>query len=89
MTPDDPRHGTYAGYMAHYREAGVNSVCDPCRQAKNVYQCPAVAAWRDGNPEKQRAIAVTSLLRQRALRELGKRHPEEFALIVADLKAAS
>lgn len=31
MTPEDPRHGSHAGYMAHYR-AG-EPPCEPCRTA--------------------------------------------------------
>lgn len=85
MTPDDPRHGTYAGYMAHYREAGVNSVCDPCRLAKNVYQGPVMSRWRDGNPEKQRAYETAGHLRDKALRVLGQRHPDELEGIIAGL----
>lgn len=34
MTPDDPRHGTPAGYLTHYRENGGNP-CEPCRVARN------------------------------------------------------
>ena len=33
MSPDDPRHGTQAGYQAHIR-AGIPT-CQPCRNAKN------------------------------------------------------
>ena len=31
MTPDDPRHGTRAGYDVHYRQG--ETACDPCRRA--------------------------------------------------------
>lgn len=31
MTPDDPRHGTYAGFMAHRRDR--TDQCDPCSAA--------------------------------------------------------
>lgn len=36
MTPDDPRHGTYAGGRQH-RAAGQD-VCDPCRRAEARYE---------------------------------------------------
>lgn len=35
MNPDDPRHGTYAGAVAHY--ATKSPLCDPCREAKRTY----------------------------------------------------
>lgn len=36
MTPDDPRHGTNAGYIAHRRENGV--ACDECKRGRATYQ---------------------------------------------------
>ncbi len=35
MTPDDKRHGTYAGYKAHGRG---KDACDPCRTAAAEYE---------------------------------------------------
>lgn len=35
MTPDDPRHGTYAGAKAHKK--ADEQVCEPCRVARNAY----------------------------------------------------
>lgn len=35
MSPDDPRHGTYAGAVAHYRMR--TPTCPPCREAKRTY----------------------------------------------------
>ena len=35
MTPDDPRHGTYAGVKAHAR-AGI-AMCDDCFEANYIY----------------------------------------------------
>lgn len=35
MSPDDPRHGTYAGRWAH-RASGVEP-CDPCKEANATY----------------------------------------------------
>lgn len=36
MTPDDPRHGTNAGYMAHM--FAKNEPCRPCKDAHSAYQ---------------------------------------------------
>lgn len=36
MSPDDPRHGTYAGAVAHYL-SGVKT-CAPCREAGAAYR---------------------------------------------------
>lgn len=33
MTPDDPRHGSNAGYLTHYRDH--EPVCQPCREARH------------------------------------------------------
>jgi hypothetical protein len=35
MTPDDPRHGTYAGYQRHRKDD--EDACAPCRAANNEY----------------------------------------------------
>lgn len=57
MRPDDPRHGTEAGYMQHYRDS--ERPCDDCSKAKMLaarrrnkrktmghrYQLPAGKAW--------------------------------------------
>ena len=42
MSPDDPRHGTYAGDYAHKR-SGI-PICDPCRLARNEY---ALGRYKD------------------------------------------
>ncbi len=36
MTPDDPRHGSYAGWQAHFKEGSLQR-CDPCRRAGHLY----------------------------------------------------
>lgn len=36
MTPDDPRHGTYAGAVNHYLEG--ESACGPCKEAGAAYR---------------------------------------------------
>jgi hypothetical protein len=43
LTPDDPRHGTYAGYMAHRKE-GTTGECAPCRHAGTRER--KLANWR-------------------------------------------
>ena len=35
MNPDDPRHGSYAGWQAHERSGAP--LCEPCRKARNRY----------------------------------------------------
>lgn len=35
MSPDDPRHGTYAGWQAHRKTN--HPVCDPCHTARSRY----------------------------------------------------
>lgn len=35
MSPDDPRHGTYAGALAHYKDG--TDYCEPCREAKRIW----------------------------------------------------
>lgn len=36
MSPDDPRHGTYAGAVAHYMDK--SATCDPCKDAAATYR---------------------------------------------------
>lgn len=36
MSPDDPRHGTHAGWCAHYA-TGDLPACEPCRRGSNLY----------------------------------------------------
>lgn len=38
MAPDDPRHGTVAGYTAHRRDVDDRKPCDRCREAHRVQQ---------------------------------------------------
>ena len=67
MTPDDPRHGSSAGYLAETK-AGVPH-CQPCRDARARYQ-----RWREydkalGRPRKMPALGARR--RVRALQRLG------------------
>lgn len=36
MSPDDPRHGTHAGYRAHQR--AKSKPCTPCKTARRDYE---------------------------------------------------
>lgn len=36
--PEDPRHGTYAGYQAEYAAGGRAGTCERCRAAEAAYQ---------------------------------------------------
>jgi len=56
VTPDDPRHGTYAGRLAHRAEN--SPVCDPCREAYNAYQREVRA--RPGQAERERQANAAS-----------------------------
>ena len=48
MSPEDPRHGTPAGYETHKR-AGERP-CDPCRKAKNAAERERRARTRPPRP---------------------------------------
>lgn len=63
LTPDDPRHGKYAGYVAHrFQEIPL---CGPCREAKQAYQR---AAYRRATVVPRRY--EPTLLRKHLLRLL-------------------
>lgn len=51
MTPDDPRHGTHAGYKAGCRS------CEPCKAANAAYQRERARRKREGIPLAGRAPA--------------------------------
>jgi len=63
MSPDDNRHGTYAGAVAHY--AHKEPLCEPCREAKRSYS-------RRQHKEQQmgRARYVDTTLLRRHVRAL-------------------
>lgn len=46
MTPDDPRHGRYAGASAHAKEG--SDLCDPCLVARRRYRKRVVAVHKSG-----------------------------------------
>lgn len=63
MSPDDPRHGTVAGYVAHVRSGSVD--CDPCRRAKMRYEKERLLSGPKTVP------SIGTRRRIRALRALG------------------
>lgn len=65
MSPDDPRHGTYAGYVAHNN--GTRA-CEPCREAARRYQAGRLWDKHKGIPRtldatgtRRRLQALTTL----------------------------
>lgn len=67
MSPDDPRHGTPAGYNAHKR-AG-QTACDPCKRGIAGYQ--ARISWERENGNPRRVAATGTQRRIQALMALG------------------
>ena len=73
MRPDDPRHGTDAGYQAHRR--AKEAACEQCRNGRREYQ----AKFRGGRDESARATErKRDAARSRALWHLANTHPDEF-----------
>lgn len=68
MTPDDPRHGTWAGYCAH-RAAGVPA-CDDCRRAAARYDATLRLERLNGLPSR-RVPGIGTARRVQALVALG------------------
>jgi len=81
VTPDDPRHGTYAGYQSHRKDR--ETPCAPCRAANAAYTRRMRAD--DGRADRERRA---SRVRHRALWRLARIHPDEYARLVADEWAA-
>ena len=65
MSPDDPRHGTYAGFIAHRPEPP----CAACKRAAADYEAARRVDEILGHP--RRVLAIGSLRRVRALMRLG------------------
>lgn len=74
-------HGEPRG-VARHRRAGT-PVCDECRDAYNEH----LRVWRKTKQgEASKAAARRRALAQnRALRELARRYPQEFRVILADV----
>lgn len=79
MSPDDPRHGTYAGAQAHRRDS--EKPCRPCLDASNAY----MREHRKTSPtDRQRSLART-----RALWRLAAMHHDDYErLYVEEFRAA-
>lgn len=67
MSPDDPRHGTYAGASAHRKIH--EKPCDACLRAERNHHALALADRIAGRPRTVPAIGT--IRRIRALRALG------------------
>ena len=79
MSPDDPRHGTTAGYQAHRR--AKESACDPCRQAQ-----AAASAARRRNPAHLARQRLKAYAAQAARVRLVQMYPDVYAELFADEK---
>lgn len=79
MSPDDERHGTYAGYQRHRLDG--ETACGPCRDAARDY-AREFRARRDV-PAAQRERA-RQRARNRAVWRLVELHPEDFRRLVAE-----
>lgn len=70
MPPDDPRHGTHAGYVQHTRFPELNGkACDACRLANAAYQRGRERDKRMGQPRTVPALGARR--RVQALQRLG------------------
>ena len=67
MTPDDPRHGTVAGHIAHQRDGG--DYCLPCITAKARYDKQRV--WDALNGRSYTVPSLGARRRIQALRAVG------------------
>lgn len=67
MTPDDPRHGTVAGHIAHQREGG--NYCQPCITAKARYD--KRRKWDAANGRSYTVPSLGARRRVQALQALG------------------
>lgn len=86
MTPDDPRHGTNAGYLAHVESD--RDYCQPCRDAHAEYQR---LRWRRKYQMRTDALYVDALgvhRRIQALQMLGWRFADIDAAMGIDVSWA-
>lgn len=73
MSPDDPRHGTYAGYQRKCR-------CEPCTAANASY----LRKLRATNPKVYARDKKRNAARNRALWRLAELHPDEYQKLYLD-----
>lgn len=71
MSPDDPRHGQYRGYRAHYKEDGGNP-CRPCMDAAVVVRKRNRYRALIGHPATVSVIGARR--RVQALQAIGHSH---------------
>jgi hypothetical protein len=67
MSPEDPRHGTVAGHIAHQR--GDRDYCDPCIRAKAMYD--KRRKWAAYNGQGYTVASLGARRRLQALQALG------------------
>jgi hypothetical protein len=73
VMPDDPRHGTYAGYQQHVIN-DRDEPCAPCRKANAKYH----RKHRATHPERIQAERSRAAARGRALERLAAVYPAVF-----------
>jgi transposase len=69
VTPDDPRHGTYAGYIAH--AFSDRSPCGPCKAGNAAYKRRQRAQYYLRRTDTLKCSSVGSVRRVQALVALG------------------
>lgn len=74
MTPDDPRHGTNAGYVQHILQK--IAPCDPCREAHTIHKREARNRRYIQGVDKFRVDATGTRRRIRALIRMGWRYKD-------------
>lgn len=65
MSPDDPRHGRNAGYLAHIFDK--ETACDPCKAAHAAYKR---GLWRDRYKRRVTALYIDPTGTHRRIRAL-------------------
>ena len=72
MTPDDPRHGTVAGHIAHQRDGG--DYCLSCITAKARYD--KRRKWDAANGRGYTVPSIGARRRIQALQAIGGSRPQ-------------
>lgn len=93
ITPDDPRHGSPAGYLAHFRSG--EKPCEPCRHARyrahkaaGILRARGISgrvpispdAWRIVTETTRRELAAATGLTPGALGRIERRGPQARVL---------
>lgn len=74
MTPEDPRHGEYAGACAH--TVAGEPLCDPCLEARRLYQRRTSKLRAMGRPSPFVELGVERLTRLQHARNMGFTYQE-------------